>query len=373
MNPAPIRAWLAGALTDDVGRALDRLARTREVLHIAVMPDVHLAEDVCVGVAVAARRRLFPQAVGNDIGCGMAAIRFAGPAEVLSKGPGAARLLKELARRVPPIRHRQSRLPPSLLEASLSSPALERLKEREGRVEFATLGRGNHFLEFQADDPGQLWLMLHSGSRAMGPAILRHHLARASSDPSGILFLDAESPEARSYLADLEWALRYADASREAMVAEACGIIDELFGLTAERDQFLRCLHNHVRLETWNGESAWIHRKGAISAREGEPGIIPGSMGSSSYHVEGRACEPALYSSSHGSGRRMSRTEARARIARRDLEDQMRGVWFDTRMAERLRDEAPAAYKDIDAVMRAQKELTRVVRKLRPVLSYKGA
>jgi tRNA-splicing ligase RtcB len=134
----------------------------------------------------------------------------------------------------------------------------------------------------------------------------------------------------------------------------------------------VECHHNFIRRETHLGEALWVHRKGAVPAALGEAGIIPGSMGAASFHVEGRGCEEALCSSAHGAGRAMSRDAARRAIPVRELERQMRGVWFDRRRAALLRDEAPGAYKDVHAVMRAQRELTKVVRMLRPVLSYKG-
>ena len=150
-----IRQWLAAPLTKEVAMALERLAQTEDVQHVAVMPDVHLAKEVCTGTVIATQKRIFPQAVGSDIGCGMAAIRFHGSAGLLSDEGDAARALAGLYRTVPAMRHSRStlreRLPDSLDQTALSHPALEKLKHRDGRVQFATLGRGNHFLEFQAD------------------------------------------------------------------------------------------------------------------------------------------------------------------------------------------------------------------------------
>jgi tRNA-splicing ligase RtcB (3'-phosphate/5'-hydroxy nucleic acid ligase) len=132
------------------------------------------------------------------------------------------------------------------------------------------------------------------------------------------------------------------------------------------------CNHNHVRRETHFGELLWVHRKGAMSAADGEPGLIPGSMGTHSFHVEGRGCEDALASSAHGAGRRLSRADARRRLSARDVTRELRGIWFDHRLAQRLREEAPSAYKDVNGVLRAQHALVRIVRTLRPVLSFKG-
>jgi tRNA-splicing ligase RtcB len=158
------------------------------------------------------------------------------------------------------------------------------------------------------------------------------------------------------------------------MLEATAALVAGRLGLEPEwGETFLDCAHNHVRLEAPLGEPLWVHRKGAIPAGPGEPGLVPGSMGTATFHVEGRGRGEALWSSAHGAGRRMSRADARRRIGVHELEREMRGVHYDVRRADRLRDEAPSAYKDIGAVLRAQRDLTRIVRRLRPVLSYKGA
>lgn len=371
-SPTPtVHRWLVGRLPPDVAKALDRLATTEDVRHIAVMPDVHLAEDVCVGTVVATSRLIYPQAVGGDIGCGMAAVRFDCAAEVLAEERSAANLLHALHRSVRTLRRLpgspEEGPPESIASRTLSHPMLEKMKGRDGRVEFGTLGRGNHFLEFQSDPDGALWLMVHSGSRAMGQAIREHHLRLAHPAASGLLFLHAETEAGQAYLADLEWACAHAEENRRALVALAAAAMDRLFGALPIPESFIGCQHNHVRREVLGDCELWVHRKGAISAREGEPGIIPGSMGSSSFHVEGRGEERSLSSSSHGAGRARSRADAARSISVRQLHREMRGVWFDHRLAPALRDEAPSAYKDIQEVMRAQRELTRIVRRLEPV------
>jgi tRNA-splicing ligase RtcB (3'-phosphate/5'-hydroxy nucleic acid ligase) len=374
---AVARQWLAGPLPPDVSVSLDRLARADDVQYIAVMPDVHLSHDVCTGIVLATKRVLYPSAVGNDIGCGMAAIRFQCDAGILADEASAARLLGGLCRTVPTIRHSRltlkDELPEALQLARLSHPRLEKLKTRDGRVEFATLGRGNHFIEFQADDEGCLWLMVHSGSRAIGQAITAHHVGHARPSTTSLAYLDADSEAGRAYLDDVHWACRYANESRREMMQAVAGLVADLFGVQADTDSIVCCEHNHVRREVHFGEELWVHRKGAISAREGEPGIIPGSMGTPSYHVEGRGAAEAFCSSSHGAGRCKSRSEAFKTISTDEFYRQMKHVWFDHRMAGKLRDEAPSAYKDIHAVMRAQRALTRILRRLRPMLSYKGA
>ena len=375
-----VRRWLAGPLPKEVETALLRTAKLPDVQYLAVMPDAHLAKEVCVGTVLATRRLVYPAAVGGDIGCGIAAVAFDCGADVLSSASAAGRMLERLAEAVPVNRHRLARdLPRALEERSLSSPQLESRKRRDGRVQFGTLGRGNHFLEFQCDESGRLWLMVHSGSRAAGQAIRDHHVAAADAR-AGVAALDASeapgdtnAPPARDYLNDAEWARAYADGSRRAMLDASAGVLASLFGVRRVEETLVTCDHNHVRRERHFGEDLWVHRKGAASARAGEPGIIPGSMGTASYIVEGRGNADALCSSSHGAGRAMSREEARRRVSARTFAREMDGVWFDPRAAPCLREEAPSAYKDIGAVMRAQRDLVRIVHTLRPVLSYKGA
>ena len=255
----------------------------------------------------------------------------------------------------------------------MPSAALEAVRRRDARVQLGTLGRGNHFVEFQRDqDDGRLWLMVHSGSRAMGQAVRDLHLERATVGAGGLRHLDASSPAGRAYLADAEYCRRYAAANRRAMVIAISQMMGELLGVASVEGSYIECDHNHVRAEMHLGRTLWVHRKGAMSASADELGIIPGSMGTQSYHVSGRGCVDALRSSSHGAGRAMSRDEARRRISTRELDRMMHGIWFDHRAAEQMRDEAPAAYKDIRRVMRAQRDLTRIVRTLKPVLCYKG-
>jgi tRNA-splicing ligase RtcB len=339
------------------------------------MPDVHLSADVCVGTVVATDGPLYPNAVGGDIGCGVAALAFDAEAARLDDERAAAAVLAGLYRAIPLARHGRRRapgLPPPLAARALSAPALESLKQGDGALQVGTLGRGNHFVELQSDAEGRLWLMLHSGSRGIGQAIRDHHLARATPGGGGLRYLRAGSAEGRAYLSDLEWAVDYAEAGRRAMVAAACEVVRAALGAEADEATFVSCNHNHVRLETHLGEALWVHRKGAIPAAAGEAGLVPGSMGTRSYHVEGRGCPEALASSAHGAGRRLSRTDARRMLSAKDVTRELRGVWFDHRLAAGLRDETPSAYKDVDAVLRSERELVRVVRRLRPVLCFKG-
>ncbi|MBK9033325.1 MAG: RtcB family protein [Myxococcales bacterium] len=375
--------WLATPLPAEVEVSLARLRRADDVRHVAVMPDVHLGTGVCVGTVVATWRMIYPGAVGGDLGCGMAALRFrradgepALPSGALDQRAAGA-ILRGLYREVPATKHAGpaaiDRLPAGLRDPPLSARALETARRRDGVVQFGTLGAGNHFIELQLDLAGDLWLMLHSGSRGMGQAILRHHLAvlDAGAGP-GLAAVDADSDAGRAYLADLAWALTYAEGNRAAMIARASDVVAAALGCEPDAASYVACHHNDIAREHHHGHACWVHRKGAIAAHAGTAGLIPGSMGSASFHVVGRGHPDALCSSSHGAGRTMSRTEARRRVSARGLEAELRGTWFDVRLAERLRDEAPSAYKDITAVMRAQRDLTRIVRRLRPLLSYKG-
>lgn len=373
---APLHQWVADRPGAEVRAALERLREAEDVVTIAVMPDVHLAREVCVGVALATASRLIPAAVGSDIGCGMAAIAFDGDADscaaIVERGP---QLLAALAKAVPIIRHRardRPTLPAALADQALSDPVLERAKPRDASLQLGSLGRGNHFVELQADERGRPWAMVHSGSRGIGQSIRNWHEARASPDATGLRGLAATSEAGQAYLADLDWALHYAAENRRRLLAALTTIVAEQIGLEPVAASLVSCHHNFVRREHHGGRALWVHRKGAISARADEPGIIPGSMGSASFIVSGRGQPRSLCSSSHGAGRALARGEARRKISAKQLRRQMRDVCFAEHLAERLRDEAPSAYKDIGAVMRAQRDLTRVVHRLRPLLAFKG-
>jgi len=375
----PVRGWLTGPLRPDVARSIDRLAHAPGVRRVAVMPDVHRSGEVCVGVALATDGLVYPAAVGGDIGCGMAAVRFDVGAEALTAEPRVGRaILARLARAVPSLKALPGTVPASLegeiAAGKLSDGRLARAATREGRWQLGSLGRGNHFLELQADQQGSLWLMLHSGSRGMGQAITAWHLARATAPADGAPpALDCASRAGSDYLADVAWARAWARANRARMRDAAAAVLAEVLGAAPDPPTATDCDHNHVALERHGDADLVVHRKGALPAAEGEAGIVPGSMGTASFHTVGRGHPDALRSSSHGAGRVLPRGEASRRIDARRLVREMHGVIFDARRANRLVDEAPSAYRDIREVMRAQRDLTAVVRELRPVLSYKGS
>lgn len=373
-DSAIVKIWTPQPLEPAVRTTIERLARAPDVRHVAVMPDVHLAAGVSNGVAMATKRLIYPAAVGGDIGCGFAVVALRGGGAV--RRPHAETIFAQLPNATPIMRHRRRDGPPELL----ADFSIERLTARDlaapaagdGRLELGTLGRGNHFLELQRDDEGGLWLMVHSGSRAMGQHITGHYLRQATPVGGGLATLDVESDAGRAYLADVVWARAYAAESRRRMLAAAAAVVGEVMDAQPDWAMLLNTDHNHVQWEQHDGEKMLVHRKGANIASAGAPNVIPGSMATRSYHVCGRGEPTALTSSSHGAGRRLSRGAARSRIRRTDLSRQLADVWVDPQSASRLTDEAPAAYKDIDAVMRAQSDLVRIVRRLTPVLCYKG-
>ena len=368
--------WLCEPLSPDVAESLERIAASDDVQRVAVMPDVHVAGDVCNGTVVATRELIYPGAVGGDIGCGMVAIAFDAEADLLADDLTAARILAQLYQRIPANKQSRAmlpeRLPSALADLPLSHPRLEKLQSRDGLFQLGTLGRGNHFVELQSDSAGRLWLMVHSGSRGMGQAITAAHVAQSVKSRTGLSLLEATGSTGQDYLNDMAWALKYAAENRLAMVLAVEVVLRQVAEVSADWSSLIHGHHNHVRRESHFDQEWWVHRKGALPANEGELGVIPGSMGTRSYHVAGRGAAAALRSSSHGAGRSRARHLARQGISRRELERQMNSVRFDHRRAEVLRDEAPSAYKDIGRVMRAQHELTRIVRELRPLLVYKG-
>lgn len=368
-----IRQWLVEArVSAKVQENLDRLARSEDVRHVVVLPDIHLGYQINNGCVVATVDLVYPQAVGGDIGCGLSAIAFGGAAEALKNDRHAETVIKHLYRQVPALKQASAMvLPDKLAGWSLSDDSLVKESRREGAWQFGTLGCGNHFVEFQQDDAGVLWLMVHSGSRAMGQAITQFHLSRATPATSGLKYLDARSAAGRAYLNDMNWAVQYATLNRLAIMARVVEIIETIFGVSANEDSYLDTVHNFARRERHSGKELIVHRKSANSAKQDEAGLIAGSMGTPSFLVQGLGNEESLCSSSHGAGRAMSRTEARQRIKPADVKQQLGAVQHDPRRLSELCDEAPGAYRDIRKVMQAQRDLVRQRTRLSPVLNFK--
>ncbi len=356
--------------------------------HVAVMPDVHFGKGATVGSVIAMRHAVSPAAVGVDLGCGMAAMLLDLRAEDLPDDLGPTRAAIEAA--VPvgfamhpqPVRGRATAVADELwAEFDALDPVVADLFDR-ARRQLGTLGGGNHFIELCLDDSrtsagGGVWLLLHSGSRRVGLVLAEHHMGIAKGlahnaglpDPDLAVLL-AGSPQMAAYRRDLFWAQRYAAANRELMLELARGAVEASVGRPVRVVRTVRCHHNYVAEETHFGEHVLVTRKGAIRAGAGEWGIIPGSMGTASYIVEGLGNPDSYDSAAHGAGRRMSRNQARKRFSVQDLAAQTAGV--ESRKDAAVVDEIPGAYKDIDAVIAAMRDLVVVRARLKQVLCVKG-
>lgn len=370
--PENLVSWLAEPLPSECLLALRRLATAEDVLHVAVMPDVHLVDEVCNGVAIATSDLIYPQAIGGDIGCGILAAAVDSSSEPLEDERVARQILERFRESIPSNRHSPATAATQLHDKPLSEARLSKLAQRDGRVQLGTLGRGNHFVELQRDADGRLWLMIHSGSRGIGQAISSWHLDQARNMSRAKLpSLLSSSDAGQRFLNDVAWARKYASANRHAMLQAVERTLQQVLGCGLDVGTLVETDHDHVAREIHFGRDVWVHRKGAQPAALDQSGLIPGSMGTRSYLVRGRGCPTSLCSSSHGAGRALPRTIARQRIGQRQLLREMHGTWFDDRFAEHLRDEAPSAYKDVQTVMRAQRDLTAIVAELHPVLVYK--
>lgn len=390
----PIKGWVHGVPVDELARAqLRNIAAVPFVgPWVAVMPDVHVGKGATVGSVIPTRGAIIPAAVGVDIGCGMAAVRTTLRAEDLPDN--LARLRSDIERSVPVGNgrggeHRQ--LPDSIHSRIVRSGLVERLdaiKQRHRRVrtdklacQIGTLGGGNHFIEICLDETGAVWVMLHSGSRGTGNLIgtyfieqAREQLARSVlgfhlPDKDLAFFMQGE-PLFDDYVQAVSWAQDYARENREAMMARVLAEMRLRLPKFQLEKLAVNCHHNYVQAETHGGEELLVTRKGAVSARAGELGIIPGSMGTRSYIVRGKGNAESFHSCSHGAGRVMSRSAARQQITLAQHREATAHV--ECRKDAAVIDESPAAYKSIDAVMAAQRDLVEVVHTLRQVVCIKG-
>ncbi len=372
----PILAWARTVPAGAVKQLQHIASQPYVVEHVAAMPDVHMAEGVAVGTVFATERVVVPGALGGDLGCGVSAVRFDFPAASLSRAE-LEHLLATLARGVPVgdavHRGRGLPLPPELEAASLSTHRLQRDWERLVPKHLGTLGGGNHFLELDRDAGGNLWLLLHTGSRGVGAAIAAHHLRVAQAQGEGTLpGLRTDTPEGAACLADTGWACQFARANRDVLAARAVEVLAEALGCEPAPDSRVDVHHNHVAEESHFGRTLLVHRKGEVGLGAGERGLIPGSMGTASYLVEGRGEARAFRSCSHGAGRVLTRREAREHIRPAALEHAMRRVVFDTGRAASLVEEAPAAYRDITEVLEDEEALVTPLLRLTPVAVLKG-
>lgn len=373
---ARVAMWLADSMETATGLMLLRTLSMPDVRRLAVMPDVHPSKGVCVGTAFSTRELVYPAAIGGDIGCGMGTVRLRGDVEEID-GQEVLHVLGEsvpvMVRRAPAASAKGLARMPAVEE--LREERLRRIAERDGVLQLGTLGRGNHFVELQRDEGGSLWIMVHSGSRAMGQAVAGHY-ARVAEREGRHAALDAverSSAAGQNYLSDQAWCVRYARANRTAMLASAAAGLRRVLGVDADWESWMDVPHNLVAVEVHEGEEVLVHRKGAAPAHAGAAGMIPGSAGTMSVHVEGRGEARSLCTSSHGAGRLLSRSDAKRVVSARDVVREMAGVVFDERRTHALRDESPSVYRDLREVMRAQRELVKTTRTLRPVVSFKAA
>jgi RNA-splicing ligase RtcB len=350
--------------------------------HVALMPDAHVGIGATVGSVIPTRGAVIPSAVGVDIGCGMIAAELDIGEHHL---PDDLRpLLRRIERVVPAgLGHgheHADRAAEDWLAQHRPSTELSAGQATKAARQFGTLGSGNHFLEVCVDERSLVWVVLHSGSRGIGNQLAMAHIdsarrlaraARVALEDPDLAWFEQGTVEFDAYIGDMRWAQAYARSNREQMMDAALREVFAAVGFGSEQRR-VNCHHNFTELERHGGRDLWITRKGAIRARAGDLGVIPGSMGTSTYIVSGRGVAQSWESCAHGAGRRYSRTKAKKLFQPADLAAQMRGkVWLSQR-ARALLDEIPTAYKDIDQVMADQADLVEVRHTLRQVLNYKG-
>jgi tRNA-splicing ligase RtcB len=392
----PIKAWTRGLDVEPTARAqLANVARLPIVFHhVAAMPDVHYGIGATVGSVVPTERAIIPAAVGVDIGCGMMAIETTLDAKLLPDN--LHELRTEIERAVPHGRTNHGgrgdvgawdRVPMQASKAWKDLlPDYERISETHPKIgrgndvnHLGTLGTGNHFIEVCISDGDRVWFMLHSGSRGVGNRIGTYFIELAKRDmrrhvdnlpDRDLAYLDEGTKHFADYVRAVEWAQRYAMTNRQLMMDAVIRAARNVLPPFELDDQAINCHHNYVAREHHFGRDVFVTRKGAVRARQGDLGIIPGSMGARSYIVRGKGNPESFHSCSHGAGRAMSRGEAKRRFSVEDHARATEGV--ECRKDEGVIDETPMAYKPIDKVMAAQADLVEVVHELRQVVCVKG-
>lgn len=404
IGSVPVKAWTRGVPVEDQARKQLRNTASLPFVfkHIAAMPDVHWGMGATVGSVIATKGAIVPAAVGVDIGCGMVAARLPLLARDLPDNLLAVRSAIEAA--VPHGRTDNGGVndrgawgePPAEIlylygkdgDQSLNA-RLRRIVEKHSKLgrpsgralnHCGTLGTGNHFIEVCFDEIDQVWVMLHSGSRGIGNAIGSYFITKAkeqmaryfiSLPDKDLAYLPEGIDDFRDYLEAVGWAQDFAMLNREVMLRRTIKAIGEALGRKLEvTEEAVNCHHNYVARENHFGQNVLVTRKGAVRAREGDLGIIPGSMGVRSYIVRGKGNPDSFHSCSHGAGRKMSRGAAVKAFTLADHEAATAGV--ECRKDEGVLDETPGAYKDIEAVMAAQTDLIEIVHTLKQVVCVKG-
>lgn len=393
----PIKAWTRGVPIEDA--ALKQLKNVASLpfihKHVAVMPDVHWGMGATVGSVIPTVGAIIPAAVGVDIGCGMMAVRTSIRAGHLPDDLSAIRSAIEAA--VPHGRTDNggrndkgawAAEPPASavtrwadLKAGYDAVVEKHPKAAHPRGfgHLGTLGTGNHFIELCLDEAGDVWVMLHSGSRGVGNRFGTYFIERAKHEmrrwhinlPDQDLAYFPEGTDGFvDYVRAVSWAQKYARANREVMMDSVLGVLKAFWPDLETTQEAVNCHHNYVSKEKHFGKDVFLTRKGAVSAKDGELGIIPGSMGAKSFIVRGKGNADSFCTCSHGAGRAMSRTEAKRRFT---IEDHVRATeGVECRKDAEVIDETPMAYKDIDAVIAAQTDLIEVVHTVRQVVCVKG-
>lgn len=382
----PIKIWSQLETVEE--KAIQQLKNTAAMpfvfKHVAAMPDVHLGIGATVGSVIATRKAIMPAAVGVDIGCGMMAVKTSLKADVVRDNIVKIRHAIERAVPVGFNQHKpgkevgtdffgwndMDRL--AYFDANLGTKAKEQI---------GTLGGGNHFIEICLDTEGNVWVMLHSGSRGIGNKIATRHIDSAKGlmkqmfielpDPD-LAYFAQSTREFEKYIWDLHWCQNYAFENRVQMMNLVMREISWTVNGKEPIERLLEvnCHHNYTEQENHFGENVWVTRKGAVRARKNDLGIIPGSMGAKSFIVRGLGNDESFQSCSHGAGRRLSRTAAEKQFTIQDLEAQTAGV--ECRKDKGVLDEIPGAYKDIDVVMENQKDLVEIVAQLKQIMCVKG-
>lgn len=362
------------------------------------MPDIHEGKGATVGSVIPTLAAIIPAAVGVDLGCGMIAVLTSLKASDLPHN--LFKLRSEIEARIPHGRSDNGGpndvgawqdVPQNVTDAMLAMKGgIEKIAAADQRMQgwvdravlqLGTLGGGNHFVEICLDTEDRVWIMLHSGSRGVGNAIGSHFISLAKKEmerwhinlpDKDLAYLPEGSEHFDRYVRALHWAQNYAKVNREVMMQAAIAALQAALGRTDFRCdlQAVNCHHNYVAKERHYGKDVWLTRKGAVSAKAGEMGIIPGSMGAKSFIVRGKGHREAFCSCSHGAGRKMSRTKAAELFT---LEDHIKATaHVECRKDLGVIDETPAAYKDIDAVMAAQTDMVEIVATLRQIVCVKG-
>ncbi|MBA4801282.1 MAG: RtcB family protein [Euryhalocaulis sp.] len=396
---AGIKMWTDGVQVENEAMQQLRNVATLPFIHnhLAVMPDVHWGMGATVGSVIPTRGAIVPAAVGVDIGCGMIAVRTTLDSNSLPDTLAPVRAAIEGA-----IPHgRTHHGDPSRDKGSWNDPperqkgAWKRLEDRYQRIldkhpkaghgataqHLGTLGTGNHFIEICLDEADQVWVMLHSGSRGPGNKLGSYFIQRAKDEMERYFIGDYLADKDLSYFVEhtemfddyveaVGWAQDYAASNREAMLQGVLDAMAETLPAFSVTEEAINCHHNYVERENHFGANVWVTRKGAVRARQGDLGIIPGSMGARSYIVEGKGNADSFCSCSHGAGRTMSRGKAKKTIS---LEDHLKATeGIECRKDADVIDESPAAYKNIDAVIAAQEPLVSVRHTLRQIVNVKG-